>query len=82
MTKQETNILDHLLQELKNHRSDVQEHGEVLARLDERTLAIQTRIDGVESRVNRRSASVAAVVTIVIGVFLTFTLNAMGWPRG
>ena len=82
MTKNEKTVLDIVLGEVRDNRSEVQEHGKVLARLDERTLAIQRRIDGVESRTNRRSATVAAVVSVVVGVILTFAFNAMGLPRG
>lgn len=82
MTKGEKNVLDHLLSELMSHRKDVQKHGVVLARLDERTIAIQRRIDGVEARVNRRSSAIAAIVAVIVGVGLTFALNAMGYPRG
>ncbi len=82
MTKNEKTVLDIVLEEVRDNRSEVQEHGKVLARLDERTLAIQRRIDGVESRTNRRSATVAAVVSVVVGVVLTFAFNAVGMPRG
>lgn len=82
MTNQEKTVLDILLQEVRDNRSEVQGHGKVLARLDERTLAIQRRIDGVESRTNRRSASIALIVSVVVGVILTFALNAIGYPNG
>jgi len=86
MTKHEKTVLDHVLEEIKDHRTEVQEHGKVLARLDERTVAIAKQVDGVElrveSRINRRSAMVAAIVSVAIGVVLTFAFTAMGWPSG
>ena len=81
MTKGEKTVLDSLLEQLKEHRLEVQAHAEVLARLDERTFHIQTRIDGVESRINRRSIATSAAVATVIGVVVTFAFQALGWPR-
>ena len=107
-TKAEDTILGELLRETRANRVVRQEQGEVLARLDERTQAIQShlestvtdlhgRISGVEnrfedrvkaveqrfgSRITRRSATVASVVVVIVGVVLTFALNAIGYPNG
>jgi hypothetical protein len=96
-TKAEKTILGELLEETRANRELRHAQGEVLARLDERTLAMKERIDetttglhgridGVEeridSRVNRKATLVAGVVATVVGVILTFAFGAMGWPNG
>ena len=81
MNKGEKTVLDLVLEELKGHREEVKGHGEVLSRLDERTLHIQARIDGVEKRTDKRSTAVSAIVATVIGGIVTFAFQALGWPR-
>ncbi len=54
---EETGKLDRLLDELGEHRKEVKGHGEILARLDERTENQKDRLD----RVEKKSAALGAV---------------------
>ena len=80
-TKIERSQIKEVLSELKAHRGEVQDHGTVLARLDERTLQIQTRMDRLESRSILRAGALAALVTAVLSPIIAIILNAVGWPR-
>ena len=81
MTKGEKTVLESLLEQVKEHRLEVQAHAEVLARLDERTFHIQTRIEGVESRINRRASAVGAIVGTIVSAIVAGIFALVGWPR-
>lgn len=68
--------LENIHGELKGLREEQQSHGECLARLDERTLQYEKRMD----RTDRRAAGIAGITTIASGSIMLFVKSFFGGP--
>jgi len=64
--------------DLKGVELTLGKHGEILARLDERSQNQDKRMD----RTDRRSAGISTIVATFASVVIATLLNAVGWPRG
>ena len=63
--------------DLKGVTKTLGEHGEILARLDERSMNQTQRMD----RMNRRTAGIATIFSALASVVMAALLNSIGWPR-
>ncbi len=61
MNGQERTVLEDLCDEVREHRKENKSHGEILTRLDERTLNQKDRLD----RIEKKSAAWGAVTGAV-----------------
>ncbi len=64
--------------DLKGVTKTLGDHGLILARLDERSLNQNQRMD----RMNRRTAGIAIGFSSFASILMASLLSAIGWPRG
>ncbi len=72
-----TEVLESIRDDLKGLRDVQGEHSETLARLDERTMQYEKRMD----RTDRRTVGVAGVTTAGGGSLLLFVKQMFGGPN-